>query len=341
MSSRRAARAARAAFAAALAAAAACGDAPATPTDRAANADIAENAANATPPVASAPPAARAGDLDDALRALARGAVRVEVRGGRLRVAARGASRFELLQALSTRLDFELEDWSEDDPRIDVAMDDATLEEVLARALAPTPYRLDYASDGADGASRVRRLEVGGAAALGDAADAGGAAGGAAAGDGAQTAGAGDAGPRRYAPATADETAAALAARAERAARRAREALAASESDDEGARLDAVELALDADDPAMRERLHALALGDPSPRVRAAAASALAFGAASWELVRALDDADDRVVLAAIDALSWSDDPHVADALARKLDDPDPEIARAAADALAARPDAR
>ncbi|MCA9512301.1 MAG: HEAT repeat domain-containing protein, partial [Myxococcales bacterium] len=66
-----------------------------------------------------------------------------------------------------------------------------------------------------------------------------------------------------------------------------------------------------------------------------------AFGAASWELVRALDDADDRVVLAAIDALSWSDDPHVADALARKLDDPDPEIARAAADALAARPDAR
>jgi len=249
--------------------------------------------------------------------------IRIEQEGDRFTVFVRDAKRFEILQRLAARLQFELEDWSGEDPLLDVYVADATLEVVLARLIEPTPYRLAYENDPASGRNAVRRLELGTPPAANEKTKGGDT-------PASTDADARTAQPRAYRPATRAETEAALAARAVRQEQRRSEALEASESDDEEARIDAIELGLDAGDPESRDRLHELALRDPSPRVRAAAAEGLSFGRASWELTRALDDSDRRVVIAALEALSWSDDPDVAEAIARKLGDPDPEIATAA-----------
>jgi hypothetical protein len=76
---------------------------------------------------------------------------------------------------------------------------------------------------------------------------------------------------------------------------------------------------------------------DADPTVREAAVVALGDSEddrALDTLIAATEDADSRVVLAAIDQLSWYDDRLAQDAIRRLVDSPNPEIAEAAREEL-------
>ena len=85
------------------------------------------------------------------------------------------------------------------------------------------------------------------------------------------------------------------------------------------------------------ERVMSLALGDPSAEVRAAAISALEeveHPRAIDALLAALHDLDRDVVLAAIEALSWREEPAARAGLERLAVSDDPELAAAAREVL-------
>jgi hypothetical protein len=236
--------------------------------------------------------------------------------GSRVTAFANQAERGALLATLSERAGFELVVGAQArlGDRLDLQAEGEPLEVVLARVLSGIPHAVEYAGDLTSGASRLARLRVGGA----DAA--------AAAGEPALR------GHRVKRPARTPQE---EAEHAERVAQMRAEALASLVSNDPEVRSDGVrwvDVNTTEGFTAAMERL----ANDEAAEVRAAAAEALIEGdvGAVQPLLQALEDPDQRVVLAALDALEFVGDETTVPHLAPLLKHRDVEIRERTVEAI-------
>ncbi len=250
------------------------------------------------------------------------GKVRIRVGEDGLTLLANAAPRRSLLEALSRQLGFELVAPDVGDEPITTRIEGGHLRDALPDLLPDRAYRVEYGVDPTTARHEVARLEI------------------AASGLQAMTKPAERTPEHRPAEEGTIEAYPATSARS-------------SLEERSKERIDWKEIALRLDDADAEERIETLQqidpegdgvaliadrlARDPDPRVRLAAAQRFEFAetlAAVDALLEALHDPHKAVVLAAIDALEFSDDTTIAEDLTRMRPHPDPQIDEALEEAI-------
>jgi hypothetical protein len=234
---------------------------------------------------------------------------------------ANAAPRRELLERLATELEFELHAPDVGDEPITVNGVEVEFRDLLPQLLPDRAYRVAYRHDPRRNAHQVERLEVarlGERTALYDARDTD------------------EPVLERVVPYSARTRSRQSRDESDVSPEQSwRETLDQLDDSDWEERLEAIER-IEPEGEGLAILIGRLA-DDPSPKVRAAAATQLEDSdtlLAVDALVRALNDPDKEVVLDAIDALEFTDDETVADDLEPLEDHPDPDISEAATEAI-------
>lgn len=261
--------------------------------------------------------------------------LRIESSFDGLTLSARGVLRSTVLRQLAERYRFDLLEWDDRDPRLDLELDEVTLETGVARILEETPYALRYDRERYTGKTRLVALEVGLRREAREPQE------GQDEPDRARRQDESGEVDETYAsqrtrqhgsPGSEAARRAALERRAERQADRRRQRLDWFESEDPALRERAAFLA-DADSAEERAMLAGLLREDPSPIVRAEAARKLGFGEGEDQvdtLVSSLDDSDPAVLVQVLSALGWLQDPRLAGSIEPLLQHPDGDVRTAA-----------
>jgi hypothetical protein len=249
------------------------------------------------------------------------GTALVWIQDGRVTLLSNQASLLRILSALQleARFDLEVGRYGEPEGGVTLALENASLEDVLRKVLAGVPFTLRFGSKTSGLDPFPELVQVGDA----------------------ETEGSDTSEPRRYSasaiprqPSRASSTEE-LREQAEEEQRKRAELFAQLLDPDPEVREDAATWITP--DPEGIEALVDLLHDDPDPAVRVAAASTLGDSkspTALEALVGVLDDPDPEVVIEALDAIEWVDDPAAIPYVAALLNHGNAEVREAAEGAI-------